>query len=525
MSQSPQFKLRMMGVMIWAASLSGCASNSRIQIDTQITANNLYYDGQLQPGVLGINDGKIVFVGTHAPSQYSASNVLDAGNDYVVPGFIDPHTHACDDFKDTTANTNLNYLTQGVTTVVCNVDGGGEIDVDAMLSRLQNQGIGSNVAVHIGHGAVRRAVMGRENRAPNAAEMSAMKDLVEEAMQAGALGLSTGLYYVPGNYAQTNEVIELATVAAQYGGYYDSHIRDESSYSIGLVAAVDEVIAIAQGAKIPAHIAHIKALGVDVWGQSDVIVERIDAARARGLAVTADQYPWRASGTSIAGSLIPRKLMAGSHADYIARLNDTQQWPAIRAAMGDNLRRRGGAESLLITDPKHPQWRGKTLAQLASQWQIDAIDAAKKIIVEGENARVASFNMNQHDIDQFMQQAWVMTSSDGSVGHPRKFASFPKKFAEYVVERPVLSVEQYIHNSTTLTAQTLGLIGYGEIKEGNVADIAIFNPETFRPHADYLNPQALSSGVQWLFVNGEVAIAAGTPTEVLAGKAIRKNLL
>lgn len=504
------------------ATLSACAHKTTL-IDTLITGNSIYVGDDSEPlaGVIGIDKGKIVFVAKQTPDNIEAKQKITAGDNIVAPGFIDPHTHACNDFGSAAPNLNVNYTTQGVSTVFCNVDGGGSVEVADVFAQYQKQGIGTNVALYIGHGAVRRAVMGRVNRVPSNDELKQMKQLVENAMQAGALGLSTGLYYVPGNYATTDEVVALAKVAAKYNGVYDSHIRDESSYSIGLLDAVQEVITIGERAHLPVHIAHIKALGVDVWGESEQVINLIENARLKGVDVTADQYPWRASGTSVAGSLVPRKVMAGSKQEYMARMQDDVQWPMLKTQMLENLRRRGGADSLLITDPKRPELRGKTLLEIANMWGIAEIDAARKIVLEG-NARVASFNMSDQDMQAFMTQPWVMTSSDGSTGHPRKYATFPKKYQDAVKSKKWLTTKEFIQRSSSLTAKSFGLTDRGELKTGYVADIVIFDGDKYMPKADYMHPQELSEGVQWLLINGKLAISQGQPTTTLAGHAIHK---
>lgn len=505
------------------ASLVSCSQPPQT-IDTLISAKNIYQGGDSSPisGVIGINQGKIVFVSPTLPDNITAQHTIDAGDSIVAPGFIDTHTHACNDFGKNQDNLNRNYTTQGVTTVFCSVDGGGPVDVAATFTEYEEHGIGTNVALYIGHGTVRKAVMDKENRDATDDELTQMKALVEQAMQAGALGLSTGLYYVPGNYANLNEVVELAKVAASYNGSYDSHIRDESSYSIGLLAAIQEVITIGEQAHIPVHIAHIKALGVDVWGQSTEVIAMINDARQKGIDVTADQYPWKASGTSVAGSLVPREIMAGSAETYLARMQDETTWPELKLAMQENLRRRGGAGSLLISDPERPDIRGKNLQQVADLWEMSPVDAARKIVIEG-NARVASFNMSEQDINAFMLQPWVMTSSDGSTGHPRKYATFPKKFHDYVKQQPILNIQQFIKQSSTVAATTFGLLNRGELKVGNVADIVIFDENSFVPKADYLHPEVLSEGVDWLLINGQVVIAQKQTTNALAGQVIRQS--
>ncbi|GAA0361218.1 D-aminoacylase [Bowmanella denitrificans] len=508
-----------------AAWLAAGGVASAASVDYVIHSNAIYPGDGSGPlaGVVLVDKGKIVQVAKREPQNTQARQRIDASDLVVAPGFIDPHTHACNDFDKGQPNLNANYLTQGVTTVFCGNDGGGKINVGEVLDRYEQQGIGSNVALYVGHGAVRTAVMGRENRHASTEELKQMQTLVANAMQQGALGLSTGLYYVPGNYADTAEVVALAKVAARFGGVYDSHIRDESSYHIGLVAAVQEVLDIARDAHIPVHLAHLKALGVDVWGESKTIIQMVQQAHANGLIVTADQYPWKASGTSVAGALMPRWALAGSKEEYHARLKDPAQLPGIRVEMLDNLRRRGGPDSLLISDPTAGELRGKSLAQIATERGVSPIDAALQIILGG-NARVASFNMADQDIEAFMRQDWVVTSSDGSPGHPRKYASFPKKYQDYVQGKKLLSLGEFIQRSSSKTAQIFGLTGRGQIAPGYAADLVLFDAKSYAPKADYMHPEVLSQGVQWLLVNGQVAIQQGQLTGKLAGQALRKKI-
>ena len=362
--------------------------------------------------------------------------------------------------------------------------------------------------------------MGGDNRAPTALEMAAMRGLVEHAMQAGALGLSSGLYYTPGNFATTDEVVELARVAAQYGGIYDTHLRDESSYSIGLLAAVDEALEIGRRASIPVHLAHIKALGVDVWGESEAVIEHVEVAQAAGLKVTADQYPWSASGTHMHNALLPRAFLTGASDGYIEKLGDAAVRDALRAEVTENLRRRGGADALLVVVADDNELVGRTLADIATALETDAVTAAFEIMQTGP-LRVASFNMNDDDIESFMVRDWIMTSSDGTDGHPRKYASFPKKYAHYVQERGVLSLPDFLYRSSALTAATLGLPDRGRIAVGLTADIAVIDLESFAPRADFRQWNVLSTGVVHMLVNGDLAIEDGAYTGALAGRVLR----
>lgn len=512
-------------VLITACNPQGSVGpDTQLELDT-LVINGLVYDGTDGPGrrtAIGIKDDRISFVGDHNAVTIDALRVIDAKGLLVVPGFIDPHTHSLAELLGPETKTNFNYLTQAVTTVIVGNDGDGGYEVKSLADSLEVGGTGTNVAFLVGHGTVREAVMGRDNRAPSAVELEQMRALVGRAMKEGALGLSSGLYYAPGHFSAIDEVVELAKMAAQYGGLYESHIRDESSYSIGFLAALNEAIDIGRRADLPVHIAHIKALGVDVWGESDRAIEVVEAAREQGLRVTADQYPWSASGTHLRNTLIPRWALAGTFEEYQQRLQDPQLLPEIQAAMADNLRRRGGADSLLLVTCPRQEYLSKTLAEVASMEGVSPIEAALSVLRLGRS-RVVSFNMDKTDIVNFMSRPWVMTSSDGTDGHPRKYASFPKKYRAYVVDQEVLSLQSFVHRSSGLTADTFGLVNRGYLKPGYFADIAILNPETYGPQADYMHWNTLSSGVEYLYVNGVLSIEKGTDSEALAGRPLLQN--
>ena len=507
--------------------LSACdrtpdASLSEQELDVLITGG-LVFSGRsgeaLRRADVGIRDDRIVLVGD--ASGASAAVTLDAAGNIVTAGFIDPHTHSLNELLGEDTKANLNYLHQGVTTVFNGNDGGGPVDVAGVAATLTRGGIGTNTALYVGHGELRRAVMDGENRAPSDRELADMAELVRDAMRAGAFGLSTGLFYAPGSYSTTEEVIELARAAAEFGGIYDSHLRDESNYNIGVVAALEEAVAIGREAGIQVHIAHIKALGVDVWGKSQEMIEVIESARASGLAITADQYPWRASGTHMRNALLPRHLLEGGIKEYLARLRNIQLSPEERAAVRENLRRRGGPESLLVVVSADRSIVGRTLAEIAAERGSPADEVALDIIRQG-STRVASFNMQPRDVEAFMVREWVMTSSDGTDGHPRKYASFPAKYRTYVRQRGVLSLEDFLYRSSALTAATFGLEDRGCAFEGCIADLLVFDPETFAPTADFGRWDSLSAGVRHLLVNGQIAIRDGEYTGALAGQVLRR---
>jgi N-acyl-D-amino-acid deacylase len=465
---------------------------------------------------IGIKGDRIVFVGNGAGRK--ATREIDATGLVVTPGFIDPHTHTASDLSDPKRSRNDAYLTQGVTTVATGNDGSSPTAIGSTLAKWGQQGIGTNAALFIGEGTVRQEVMGMSDAKPTAEQLDRMKTLVDAAMNEGAIGISTGLYYAPGSFSSTEEVIALARIAAQHGGIYDTHMRDESSYSVGLLASVRETIRIGEEAHLPVMISHIKALGADVWGQSKDVIALIDSARKAGVKVTASQYPYTASGTSVTAALVPR--WAEADGALLKNLNDSSLRPRLVNEMNQNLTRRGGPDSLLITAARDKTIVGKTLATIARERNESPVDAAIEIVKSG-GSDVASFNMKESDIKAFMRQSWVMTCSDGSEGHPRKYGTYPRKLRQYVYEKHIISLEFAIRSSTSLPAETLGLKDRGMLKPGYFADVLIFDPKTFNERATYQQPRVLATGVRFLTVNGQLAIDNGSLTTILAGKALK----
>jgi N-acyl-D-aspartate/D-glutamate deacylase len=498
--------------------LGACGtSDEQVRFDL-LVLNGTVYDGSVAPARItniGVVGDRIVSMDAQPDAE--AGVVIDAAGLVVVPGFIDPHTHAEDDLFDVPGNANVNYLTQGVTTVFIGNDGRSMPGGLKNAEKMRTQGVGTNVGFYAGHGTIREAVMGLENRAPTDVELDQMKELLKDEMRAGALGLSTGLFYTPGSFAETDEVIALAKVAAEFDGVYDSHMRDESTYNIGVLGSIKELIEIGDKAGIPVHAAHLKALGRDVWGQSGDIIALVEMARERGVEVTADQYPWRASGTNLGSSLIPSWVRADSREAMFGRLDNPDLKDQIREEMEGNLWRRGGQDSLLVTGDS--EWRGKTLGEIAEQMGVDPIDAAIEV-VRGGNPSVASFNMDPPDINAIAIQDWVMTGSDGSPGHPRKYASFPKAYRDFVADSSLMSMEKFVHRSSGLAADSFGLCDRGYLVEGRRADIAIIDLDTYLPLADFDNPTRLSTGISYLIVNGVPAISAGKLTNALPGQVI-----
>jgi N-acyl-D-amino-acid deacylase len=491
--------------------------------DLLISGGTIYTGADEAPftGDVAITADRIVYVGPHAGAP-TAKTGIDAKGMIIAPGFIDVHTHPEDFIRspDPAKRLNAPWLMQGVSTVFAGVDGWGTPEVAADQAQLEAQKIGTNVVSYVGFGAVREAVLGKDAREPTPAELERMKALVAKGMCDGAIGLSAGLFYAPQSFAKTDEVVALAKEAAKRGGVYDTHQRDESSYSIGLMNSVKEVLQIGREAEIPVHFAHLKALGIDLQGQTPEVIRLIEAARETGQKVTADQYPWLASSTSLDAALVPRWAVDGGYPAMIQRFDDPAAMAKIRAEMIENLRRRGGAESILLTSVERP-WTGKRLSEMADAWKIEPVDAAVKILRANARDSIASFNMIDSDVDLVMKQPWIVTGSDGNDGHPRQYATFPRKYAVYVQERHVIDLKTFIRQSTGLSADIFKLDRRGYLRVGYFADVVVFDPAGYAPKADYVRPRELSVGVQALLVNGVLAVQDGKMTTAAAGRALK----
>ena len=506
-------------VAIVALATLGAAPAPAPEIVDVLIRGGTVYTGSDAPfvGDVAVTGDRIRYVGSKA--TFAAARTIDARGMVVAPGFIDPHTHveAMLASSDARERLVLPFLMQGVTTAFIGNDGGGAVHVAAVLTPAQPVGI--NYASYVGFGAVRRAVIGEARRTPTPVELATMRGIVARAMCQGALGLSTGLFYAPQSFATTEEVVALAREAGTRGGTYDTHIRDESSYTVGLAAAIDEAIAIGRDAKLPVHISHIKALGVDVQGQAPAIIAKVDAARRRGQAVTADQYPWSASGTSLAASLVPLWAQDGGREALLRRFADPALAARLHGGMSENLRKRGGAAALLITEGAE---RGRTLAAVATRLGTDAVGAAIATIRVHDPA-VASFNQSETDIAAFVRRPWVMTGSDASTGHPRVYGSFARRYAKYVKSERVLTLRQFIERSSALTADTFGLTGRGRLRRGAFADVVVFDPATYAERATYEQPTVFAQGVQTLLVNGAIVVDGGVATGRAAGRPLPRT--
>jgi N-acyl-D-aspartate/D-glutamate deacylase len=472
---------------------------------------------------VGIRGDRIVFVGA-AGADATATRTIDATGLIVAPGFIDPHSHTDTDLSSANPLTraNLPYLMQGVTTVVTNNDGRSPADLSVQFKQWTDAGIGTNVAAYYGEGSLRGRVVGNLDVRATPAQMEEMKRLVAKAMDDGALGMSTGLFYAPGSFAPTEEIVELAKVVASKGGIYDTHMRDESSYTIGLIGSINETIRIGREAHLPVHISHIKALGDDVWGMSDSVIKIIEQARREGVNVTANQYPYTASGTGLGASLLPRWAESGGGDSLRAVANDPARRPRLIREMTENLRRRGGPNTLLLTSGDSSV-RGKMLGQIAKERNQDPVTAGLDLILSGKGGSVASFNMSEGDIEKFMVQPWVSTGSDGSGGHPRKYGTFTRKIREYGYMRGVLTLPQIIESSSSRTATQMQLADRGVIAAGKFADVIVFDEKTISDRATYVNPTELSTGMHFVIVNGRVVVDQGKYVPgMLPGRVLKR---
>jgi N-acyl-D-aspartate/D-glutamate deacylase len=497
-----------------------------VEADVVIRGATLY-DGSGSPGVAGdvaVRGERIVAVGRFPVA--GKPRVLDGKGLIVAPGFIDLHTHSDYPLQRSDTRANLCYLRQGVTTVVTGNCGSGPAEVAKYFASLESGKIGNNVIHQVPHNDVRRRVLKNANRAPTADELGQMEELVDRAMKDGAWGLSTGLIYNPGTYAKTDELIALAKVAARHGGFYASHIRDEGA---GVLAAIDEALTIGREAKLPVHISHLKASGRRAWGLVADEIALIDKARKTGQAVSADQYPYIASSTSLSATLIPASFREGERKEYLERLNDPEQSARLRKSIEAGLERRQGGKDIHIARYKaRPNWQGKDLAAIAAAEKRPAVDIVLEIERNG-GAQIVHFGMREEDVRLIMRQPFVATASDGTsmvpsagtVPHPRSYGCFPRKIGHYAIEDQIITLEHALRSASGLPADILKLPERGYLKSGHYADVVVFDPKTFRDKATFDKPHQYADGVRYLFVNGKLAIDDGKFTNVLAGKVLR----
>lgn len=524
--------LRLGGLFGFLVTLASCVTAPGPNYDLVIRGGTLV-DGSGAPTYVAdvaVVGDRIVKIGQLDAA--TAPRVIDARGLYVSPGFIDLHNHAD---RNIEANSGMeNYLHQGVTTILTGNCGNSPVDLHAFLNTIEGTGTGLNLATLIGHNAVREAVMGNKDRAPTADEQQRMNALVQAAMDAGAFGMSTGLIYLPGTYSETDEVVALARVVAAEDGIYASHIRNE----FDLIAdAIEEAITIGREASLPVHISHFKVADNRMWGGSTMTLGLVEAARAEGLDVTIDQYPYTAGSTGLA-NVLPSWARAGSREDFQARLDNPETRARIKADTIDKLNGARAAGDLtritIASFPKHPEYSGKTMADVTRMNGREptienGAEVAMEILYDGSGSAIYHM-MVEEDVRRIMQAPFTSIASDGSavpfgknVPHLRNYGTFPRVLAEYVRDEKVLSLEEAIHKMSGMPAERLGLQSRGTLQEGMTADINIFDLEAISANDDWSQPHQYAEGFSYVIVGGVPVIDAGSRTAALPGRVIRKG--
>jgi N-acyl-D-amino-acid deacylase len=525
-----------------------------------VLRNGMLYDGSGNApvsGDLAIDGDRISYVGPHRDLR--GRTEVDVHGQAVTPGFINMLAHPEESlFADGRA---LSDLSQGVTLEVMGEMSMGPLNdemrrlmvaregdikyrvtwstLGEYLTTLEQRGMAPNVASFVGAPTVRTFVLGERDVQPNPAELAKMRELVHQAMEEGALGLTTALIYSPATYAKTPELTALAEESARCGGIYTAHMRSEGDR---IEAALQETIDIARGSGAPAEIYHLKLAGKDNWGKLDRVVAMIDSARAAGVRISANMYTYTAGATGLDAAMPPWVQDGGLEA-WISHLKD----PAVRSKVitemrvmhppdWENLLAAAGPEGTLLLEFKNPALKpltGKTLAEVARMRGVSPQDAAIDLVIEdGTRVGIAYFLMSEDNVRREVALPWVSFGSDEageapegvfllSNAHPRAYGNFVRVFAQYVRHDHVLTLEQAVHKLTTLPADNLSLTDRGRLKKGAFADVVVFDPNTIQDHATYEKPHQLSTGVSYVIVNGRMVIKEGTPTGTLSGRVVR----
>ncbi len=478
------------------------------------------------PGDVGIKTGRIARIG-HVERR-DGREVIDARGQVLAPGFIDVHTHVESIFNQPAAE---NFVRMGVTTLVTGNCGFSATDIGQFLGRSKTNPISVNLATLIAHGSVRGKVLGLQNRAPSSEELAKMQLIVEQGMKDGAVGLSTGLIYVPGTYAKTDEIVALARISARYGGLYATHMRDEGS---GVVAAIRESIKIGEEAKLPVEISHFKITSKALWGQSNVTLGLVRNARARGLAVTVDEYAYTASSTSL-DVLLPDWALEGGRAEGTTRLEDEATRERITREMLANLKRIGFNDysyAVVASYGANDAFNGKSIAEITKQTRgTDDVKAQIEQIFEMYKAGGAGMvyhKMYESDVERIMREPFTMIASDSGVHtfgegvpHPRGYGNNARVLGHYVRELHLITLEDAVRKMTQLPAQTFKLRDRGVIREGYAADLVLFDDARIADQATYAKPHQYPTGISRVIVNGETVFADNQLTKARPGMALR----
>lgn len=513
---------------------------------------------------VAIRDGRIVRVREDL-SGAPATRTIDATGMYVVPGFIDLHSHAGDSGEGSRGLTDPDpryraapgLVSQGLTTLVANQDGGGPWPIAEQMAALRELGTGPNTIVLVGHGTVRSEVMGDDHRREaTPAEIDRMKALVRRGMEEGAWGVSGGYEYVPMRWATTDESVALVEEVAPWNGVYIVHERASGRQPmwwwpsmgdpphITMLDAVLETIEVAERTGVTSVETHIKARGSRYWGSSGAIIHQIDRARERGVSIWADQYPYNTTGSD--GNMVlispfvreAAREAAGQEEEpnYTAalrrHLNDPDDAARIRRDIEYEMYRRGGPANILVVDHPRDGWVGKTLLELANELGRTPVETGIALQTEGDPNRpgggqIRGFSLSELDAENYMAQPWLATATDAGVAlpgdgfiHPRYYGTFPRKIARYVMERGVISLEFAIRSMTSLPAQILGLEDRGVLREGNWADVVVFDPDEIEDRSEPLHPYRKAEGIEFVLVNGEFVVEGGETTDALPGRVL-----
>jgi N-acyl-D-amino-acid deacylase len=498
-----------------------------------VIQNGFIIDGTGNPWFkadLAIRKGRIVRIGSIDDKQ--AKKIIDARDLIISPGFIDIHTHC--DRGIVRIPTVDNYIYQGVTTVIGGNCGGHPFPLKELYGKIEDQGTALNFGCLVGHNTIRREVMGMKMESPSEEEMESMKSLIHQEMEAGALGFSTGLSYLPGAYSKKAELVELASVITDFGGVYATHLRDQGLY---ITEAIEEAIEIGETNNIPVQISHIKLADDAVWYELERITEPVESARKRGVEVTLDQYPYTATSSGF-GSSFPSWAFEGGNINFLKRLEDEENYAEIKSYI---IKRRltstkgiNKPETIYIANSeKFPEYVGKNLQEiLLSRGKKPTVENTADLIIEIQRNGGASgvfFQMNEKDVEDLMRLPYTMHGSDGGiqvkgrgVPHPRNYGTFPRVISHYVRKRGVISLEEAIRKMSSLPAQTFRLKERGMIQEGFYADITVFDKNQFEDRATFSAPHQYSQGLHYLIVNGELVVEKGEHSGKLPGMILHR---
>ncbi|HKV33821.1 MAG TPA: D-aminoacylase [Pyrinomonadaceae bacterium] len=494
-----------------------------------LITNARIVDGSGNPWVRGdvaVRQGRVVKIGRIAPD--TATKVIDARGEILAPGFIDVHTHVESIYSLPAAE---NFIRMGVTSLVTGNCGSSTTEVGEFLGRIKDKPLAVNLATLIAHGSVRRKVIGLDDRAPTPDELKQMEAVVEQGMKDGAVGLSTGLIYVPGTYAKTDEIVALARVAARYGGLYATHMRNEGDK---VADAIRESIQIGEQAGLPVEISHFKISNKKLWGQTPMTLGLVREARARGLAVTVDQYAYTASSTSLDARL-PSWFRAGGFDEAKKRLADKATREKVINDTKDALKRSGFKDysfAVVASYTPDKSFNGKSIAEITKivRKKSDVTSQIEQMLemYEAGGAGMIYHGMDEDDVKRIMQEPFTMIASDSgvrqvdeSVPHPRGYGNNARVLGRYVRELKLIALEDAIRKMTSLPAQTFGFRDRGLIREGFAADFVIFDENTIADQATFDKPHQFPAGISYVIVNGETVLANGQITEARPGVALR----